>query len=157
MEEDDGGNCDNVSVNIDEPLDEIHLNTNDVKKPMKKPFSDHLMAQYLQRMWDDIDNEQHTFSFISSEGTAPRSNFHFYPTDIKVEVQGEVQREVITYVDPDELGYPFPSEGYAYRETYLKPVDDEEELDDYNDESIVSSPIKVKDSTLPTEFELRER
>jgi len=184
MEEEDANDINDIDVNgidingidindqklDDDQLYEVNVDGNEVNdvigKPMntkknntKRPFSDELFAKYLQQMWDEIDSADLGFQW-PSEGTAPRSTFRFFDSDL---IRSQ-QEEVITYVDPDELGFALPSEGTIPRDTYLKQVDiedNEEDLDDYNDESIVASPIRdtvgTKIVIISKDMELKDR
>lgn len=166
MEEEDVNDIDQ-KVDNDDQLYEVNVDGNElnnvsgktINNKKKRPFSDELFAKYLQQMWDEIDSADLGFQW-PSEGTAPRSTFRFFDSDLS----RSQQEEVITYVDPDELGFVLPSEGTIPRETYLKQVDiddNEEDLDDYNDESIVASPIRDTVATkiviISKNLELKDR
>ena len=137
-----------------------------VKLKPKKEWSDEKFARYLQEMWDVIDQDELPV-YYPSEGTAPRSTFRFSKNDIREEQ--EEQEEIITYMDADDLGFLYPSEGSVPRSIYVKAEIDEindesDELDDYEDEVILSSPVRnetiIMIRPMPTqmkEFELKDR
>ena len=172
--ETENDNDDKDSILVDIPIeintvindDNIVIDNN--KQKPKKTFSDELMAKYMQEMYDLIDQDELPVYF-PSEGTTPRSTFRFYKNDIREEKEEE--EEVITYVDADELGFFIPSEGTVPRSTYVKSSEIDEindvesdELDDYNDSAILSSPVRNEALTIMIKpalqlkvFELKDR
>jgi len=174
--ETENDNDDKDSILVDIPI-EINTVINDdnividnnkkQKQKQKKTFSDEKMAKYMQEMYDLIDQDELPVYF-PSEGTTPRSTFRFYKNDIREEKEEE---EVITYVDADELGFFIPSEGTVPRSTYVKSSEIDEindvesdELDDYNDSAILSSPVRnealtimIKPTSQLKELELKDR
>ena len=173
MENEHNNNQDNDNILVDIPIETFGTDSNigiiddkKLKHHTKKPFSDELMARYLQDMWDVIDQDELPV-YYPSEGTAPRSTFRFYKNDIR-----EEQEEVITYVDADDLGFLIPSEGTIPRSSYVKSseidesyCEEDDELDDYHDSAILSSPLRNETmaimikpiQTQPKELELKDR
>ena len=153
-------NDDKDSILVDIPIEintvindnNIVIDNNNKKQKQKKTFSDELMAKYMQEMYDLIDQDELPVYF-PSEGTTPRSTFRFYKNDIREEKEEE--EEVITYVDADDLGFFIPSEGTVPRSTYVKSSEldeindvESDELDDYNDSAILSSPVRNEALTI---------